>query len=769
MKSDVDRFLTELKRRRVYKVAAVYAAAGFALLQALDIVLPALDAPDWLMRVLVLAVLVGFPLTLALAWIFDINPAGIERTEELPDDLEVPPLTRGARAVRIFGAVMLIALVIAGAGLWLRPTQASAGNVAPGAEVIAVLPFRTTGTGLDGLGEGMVDLLSTNLNQVGELRAIEPRQVLAALARHSDDAVLDAPTIAALGNEVGAGSVLQGSVVRAGAEVRLAAELRSITGGPLADASVSGSAENMLSLVDSLSLALLRDVWRSRDPVPSFDVRSVTSGSLGAIREFLAGESFYRQSVWDSATVHFESALDADSTFALAHLRLASTYGWREQLDAPRAVQHATAAERLAGRLPERDRALVSATNAFTGGRRAEALDSLEAFTARYPDDAEGWYLLGDVNYHTRGDTEQPDEVYAPFERVLRLDPSLTPALTHPLELSLSLGDSARFHRYLDAAERAGGAGSVRRLADAGATLWGSPEQRTQEAIADVLQQAFLEQPSVIWLLTLAHLQSLQGQPTAVVEILEVMAQQAPPAQRGMIAQAFVPVYSALGRVGEAMAWARGAEIAAPDWVAITRSGIILSGFADTTELGRSVDEAFDPTALGEGDAAWYRAQARVARSTPDEARPVLEGFGAGTEERISVLQPLLEGWALLNGGDTSAAVPVLRQAVATGTAHGWHPVVLEPYRFALWDAEARAPDTYALAADSLQSWRLFGTWWVTRRNLSLAEAHERAGRRQLARTYYTRFLDMLSNADPELEPWSERARRGLSRLEGQP
>ena len=106
--SDLDRFLSELKRRRVYKVAAFYAAAAFAVLQGLDIVLPALGTPGWVMRAAVLTVLIGFPVALGLAWVFDVNRGGVERTEDLPDGAVLPPLGRGARVVRLAGALLLV-------------------------------------------------------------------------------------------------------------------------------------------------------------------------------------------------------------------------------------------------------------------------------------------------------------------------------------------------------------------------------------------------------------------------------------------------------------------------------------------------------------------------------------------------------------------------------------------------------------------------------------------------------------------------------------
>jgi hypothetical protein len=78
----------ELRRRKVVRVAVVYAATAFAVLQAADIMLPQMNVPDWAMGLLVAFVVFGFPIALVLAWALDITPDGIRRTEAVPDETE---------------------------------------------------------------------------------------------------------------------------------------------------------------------------------------------------------------------------------------------------------------------------------------------------------------------------------------------------------------------------------------------------------------------------------------------------------------------------------------------------------------------------------------------------------------------------------------------------------------------------------------------------------------------------------------------------------
>jgi tetratricopeptide (TPR) repeat protein len=217
---------------------------------------------------------------------------------------------------------------------------------------------------------------------------------------------------------------------------------------------VDGSADSVLQLVDQLSLDLVREIWRSKEPVPSLRVSGLTTGSLAAMREYLTGEQYYRRSAWDSAQAAFARAVEQDSTFALAHYRLAMALGWKGGYGTQRAAAASAAAERYGDRLPPRERALVVAYQLFSKGRLAAA-DSMRAYVALHPEDADGWYLLGESQYHTKNLTGlDAAALRAPFDRVLALDSTLTPAAIHPLETSLGERDSVSFRRYLDVMKR---------------------------------------------------------------------------------------------------------------------------------------------------------------------------------------------------------------------------------------------------------------------------------------------------------------------------
>src|SRR5713101_9941993 len=104
-------FFSELKRRNVYKVAVAYAVVAWLLIQAASIFLPAFDAPSWVMKFLIIAIVLGFPIALVLSWAFELTPEGIKREEDVAPNESITHQT-GRKLVRI-----TIALAVNAAGL----------------------------------------------------------------------------------------------------------------------------------------------------------------------------------------------------------------------------------------------------------------------------------------------------------------------------------------------------------------------------------------------------------------------------------------------------------------------------------------------------------------------------------------------------------------------------------------------------------------------------------------------------------------------------
>src|SRR5947209_6519535 len=131
-----DRFFAELKRRNVYKVAVAYVVAGWALAQGIAQVLPVFDAPNWIIRLLVLLIILGLPVALGLAWVFESTPEGLKTTEQA--DATAGSKAGGKRTwiyVAVIGGLLSIGLFFIG-----RYTAATKQTVSSD-KSIAVLPF----------------------------------------------------------------------------------------------------------------------------------------------------------------------------------------------------------------------------------------------------------------------------------------------------------------------------------------------------------------------------------------------------------------------------------------------------------------------------------------------------------------------------------------------------------------------------------------------------------------------------------------------------
>src|SRR5256885_1091520 len=132
--------LAELKRRRVFRALLGYAIVAFAVLQVVEPVIHGLQLPDWTLSFVVVAIGVGFPLTLALAWVFDLSASGIERTRPVPD--EAGPRQSPALFALLAACVALVEISVVAGPLEKRPGTPRAAAPPPAPPPVACLPFR---------------------------------------------------------------------------------------------------------------------------------------------------------------------------------------------------------------------------------------------------------------------------------------------------------------------------------------------------------------------------------------------------------------------------------------------------------------------------------------------------------------------------------------------------------------------------------------------------------------------------------------------------
>ena len=214
---DLRKFLAELKRRNVYKVAATYAVIAWLLIQGASILFPTFEAPGWVMKVFVTIITAGFPIALILAWAFELTPEGIMRTE----DLEQTPQPQAESRAWIY--VVIIAGALSVSLFFLGRYTASFGAGAQRTEAfeksIAVLPFENLSDDNANayFATGIQDEIMTRLAKIADLKAI---------SRTSTQQYQSKPgNLSQIAKELGVANLLEGSVQKVGEQVRVNVQL----------------------------------------------------------------------------------------------------------------------------------------------------------------------------------------------------------------------------------------------------------------------------------------------------------------------------------------------------------------------------------------------------------------------------------------------------------------------------------------------------------------------------------------------------------------
>jgi tetratricopeptide (TPR) repeat protein len=358
---------------------------------------------------------------------------------------------RWARAGVVGAAIAALTLgVIVGMTRLRQPAARLDGNL------LAVAPFDVLDPSLELWHEGLVDVLTRELDGAGPIRTVAQSVGLRLWRGRADR-----PSAEAFGGRTGAGLVVYGSIVRRGGDsVSLGATVLDLQGRRAAqDVEVRGDTSRMGDLADSLGVAILRELGHER-PVGS--VRQVTLGSrsLPALKAFLRGEQFYRRGLWDSALAHYSRSIAEDTTNALAYRRMATVLGWDPATSATyqSGESYLRRAIALNRGLSPRDSVLIVADSLFLVSNEPDATFAglryarlLEAAARRYPEDPEVWYELGEAREHLLGGLKSPGPALQAFEQAIGLDPGFAPAYEHTIELSVDLGKPDQARHFAEA------------------------------------------------------------------------------------------------------------------------------------------------------------------------------------------------------------------------------------------------------------------------------------------------------------------------------
>jgi adenylate cyclase len=329
-------FFSELKRRNVYKVAVAYAVVSWLLIQAASIFFPAFDAPSWVMKIFIIVIIFGFPLALILSWAFEITPQGIKLESEIEPNKSIKRRT-GRKIV-----AMTIALAVVATGLFVyelvrtrltitpqnsaSAARTEAATVAPN-KSIAVLPFVNMSADKNDeyLSDGMTEELINVLAKVPGLRVPGRTSSFAFKGKNEED------IFRKVGDQLHVGTVLEGSVRKAGDKLRVTAQLINVSDGyHLWSKDYDGDVKDILNfqsnVAEQVVQALQVKLGGEAKRVLAKPTENPEAHRLYLLGRYEFGK--YTQTGWNNAIRYYEEALRIDPEFALAYCGLADNYAY---------------------------------------------------------------------------------------------------------------------------------------------------------------------------------------------------------------------------------------------------------------------------------------------------------------------------------------------------------------------------------------------------------------------------------------------------------
>jgi adenylate cyclase len=314
-------FFAELKRRNVYKVAVAYAVVGWLLVQVTTQVFPIFEIPNWALRLIVLAIIIGFPIALVLAWAFELTPEGIKHTEDVDLSDKRASKKRTWIYVTLIGAALSVALFFVGR---LSAPNSSASPAALPEKSIAVLPFENQNRDpdTDYLCDGIPESIINSLSELPKLKVMSRNSVF-----HYKGKEADAQTV---GKELKVQTLLTGRVRQRGDSLTIGVELiNAQDNSQLWGQQYSRKLADVFAVQEEIAKEVSDKLRLKLTGTEKEQLAKRPTENLKAFQYYMQGRAAaQRRTNADllASVSYYEKALQEDGKYALAYAGLADAY-----------------------------------------------------------------------------------------------------------------------------------------------------------------------------------------------------------------------------------------------------------------------------------------------------------------------------------------------------------------------------------------------------------------------------------------------------------
>lgn len=444
----ISRFWQELKRRKVLSVLAMYAGAAFIIIELTNNVVDPLGLPYWVPTLVILLLILGFPVTAVLSWLFDITPKGVIKTEPLDISNEnKESALAGRRKLRpsdIVIAVLLVAIMILVYPKVFNQDTFQGERDPDGKISLAVLPFGNMSgdSALNVWQGGFQNLLITNLSNSEELSVRNYQAVNEALHNKRDInmASLSSSFTSDMGQKLEARTLIIGNILSAGKKIRINAQLVDAESEEIYKSyQINGDSEDeFFMLADSLSgmIKNFMEIKKISDQHNEFGVQGNSlTHSAEAFKHFIRGWDAFKFMEGEEAISWFSKAVEVDSNFINAHVFLSHAY-MMLGMDR-RAKQSVLVAYEKRDYLPLKEKLTLDLLYAYFYETPQDEIKYLNQLIALDDMDPTYWHQLAFTHYKTL----EYEEALKNWEQVLKITEQLGFHFSNPYMYFL-MGDA---------------------------------------------------------------------------------------------------------------------------------------------------------------------------------------------------------------------------------------------------------------------------------------------------------------------------------------